>query len=1275
MGADDSMVGRLLAGKYRIDSVIGQGGMGDVFLATQQPLDVKVVIKTLRSDSKDPDGVQRFHREAKATSKLRHPNCVSIIDFGEDEDGLLFIAMEYLRGDTLRQVLKRDKILSPTRTIKIVTQMLDVLHVAHQNNIIHRDLKPANIMLEEVGTQTDFVKVLDFGIAKMTDPMRQEEGFQTKTGGILGTPAYMAPEQATGQTVDGRADLYAISCIMYRALSGRLPFRGKSAMALLRAQITKEAPPLLQVAPDVPEELAALVDRGLSKEARFRPGTALEFSQALEAISKSLSISSGKYETIDASSDAAATAAAGMTQMTSSAMMLCGVCGGATSVVSKFCGECGAPTGRQSGHTTGIADRFADLRRHLPSAIVDELSGSKAAKKEQREVVVLLSDFAGHLSGDSETDSSASNSLNTIMTQFEAIAVRSDGHFDRRPDGTVAIMFGLTVSRGDDIERALNAAFELRALVEELGGGKEGISCASVVHSGEAMVSSGRAGLRYDPVGDTFVLPSRLVPALKTGIIVVTDKVRQQVPETVRFGRNRAVQIRSQKYPVVVFEVASVGSSNKKKDTKLPEAPFVGRGPELSSLLALNNIQGQGHLVHVESEPGGGKTRFLAELVKKYREKGVPSVTISCGSKAKTAYPVVDALFEGLGDEAAGLVSLGAPKQSLDILEKYKGKPRYSRNKIPQEELHTVIASAVRQAVFGIAQESGMLLVIDNADSCDPIVREILSAHARVPLDKVVMVTSARTGRVMPWSGESEVDVRMLTLPLLGREILVEMLKGLFRPSTSPAKFAPRIAERSAGSPLVALELVRNLIDEGHIEKTAGFWRFAPEVETVELPDGLSSVLQARLDSLPSQARDILACAAALGDTFQVGIINVLLATGASSPERLVGLLLNRGFFVETDEPATLRFAESSARKIIYQRMPVAGRTRLHAALGTILASKNEEFSTAPGDVGDHLKLGGDLKTAMLWYARALEEAEEQGDDLVLLRVLDSSIAAGQLQLAGGRKSRSGATRLAEELTRFCELSVDMGRREGIQAKIDEGMELAKAVASVLLVARLWRTKGRLQMSDGDIDGGLESFEEALRCASGLRDLDMEAQVLTDVGEAREKSGDHEGARTVCLRALELVQRSSASAVSKLSLRVLTAMGRISLRTGEVDQSERFFEQALTLAETLGESRSAAKILGNLGGVYHARENYEVASKFVERAFTLASETGDQIGAARHSSNLGTLYLLAGDPDAAKQQFTLAFDLAQRVGWREGMAVATAGSASVARGGNAEGPN
>ncbi|MCA9550784.1 MAG: protein kinase, partial [Myxococcales bacterium] len=286
----DKLVGQLLAGKYKILKKIGEGGMGSVYIATQEPIDRKVAVKVLLGKlAEDEIAVKRFEQEARAISKMQHPNTVTIYDFGrtsEDEDDRLYIVMEYLKGQTLTQVLRKDKVLAPARACKVVRQVCASLADAHATGIIHRDLKPDNIFLTEVGGDKDWVKVLDFGVAKLADS--EGAGTLTQTGMIFGTPKYMSPEQAEGRPIDYRADIYALGVVLYELLVGRPPFIADTPVGLLLKHISEPPPPFSKVRPDlqIDPRLEAITMRALDKRPDARQQMVAELAAELEAFER-----------------------------------------------------------------------------------------------------------------------------------------------------------------------------------------------------------------------------------------------------------------------------------------------------------------------------------------------------------------------------------------------------------------------------------------------------------------------------------------------------------------------------------------------------------------------------------------------------------------------------------------------------------------------------------------------------------------------------------------------------------------------------------------------------------------------------------------------------------------------------------------------------------------------------------------------------------------------------------------------------------------------------
>ncbi|HVP60605.1 MAG TPA: TonB family protein [Myxococcaceae bacterium] len=286
VGAADPLIGRILNDRFRILSPLGSGGMGKVYKAVQTPLDRVVALKILNPNfpaEKDPAFKRRFFLEASLTSKLRHPNTVTVIDYGQTEDGIYFIAMEYMEGQTLAEVLAHEKTLPWRRVLDIAQQICRSLREAHKLGVIHRDLKPANVMLLNEADH-DMVKVLDFGLVKSFVAADGQSGDPevTQNGVFLGSPQYMAPEQARN-VADPRSDVYSLGILVYQMLSGRPPFQGKDYLEVIFQHMKEAARPVREVNPstEVPPEVEAVVARCLQKDpvARYQ-----SMDEVLEAL-------------------------------------------------------------------------------------------------------------------------------------------------------------------------------------------------------------------------------------------------------------------------------------------------------------------------------------------------------------------------------------------------------------------------------------------------------------------------------------------------------------------------------------------------------------------------------------------------------------------------------------------------------------------------------------------------------------------------------------------------------------------------------------------------------------------------------------------------------------------------------------------------------------------------------------------------------------------------------------------------------------------------------
>lgn len=280
----DPLIGRLLSGRYRVEALIEKGGMGRVYRATQEPLGRPVALKTL--DLTDPRGEfkQRFLNEAAVQGRLTHPNSVRMFDYGRTEDGIYFITMELLNGESLKQVIRREAPLTASRVVSIGIQICRALHEAHELGVVHRDLKPGNIFLTRHGVQTDHVKVIDFGLVKDLHAKVDV----SHTGQTLGSPMYMAPEQVEGDPVDRRTDIYALGLVLFAALSGKPPFPRGSVATVMMHQVTTEIPRFEAVGVQVPAGLEDLVRACFAKDRADRPDSMHAVAQRLQAIQEDL---------------------------------------------------------------------------------------------------------------------------------------------------------------------------------------------------------------------------------------------------------------------------------------------------------------------------------------------------------------------------------------------------------------------------------------------------------------------------------------------------------------------------------------------------------------------------------------------------------------------------------------------------------------------------------------------------------------------------------------------------------------------------------------------------------------------------------------------------------------------------------------------------------------------------------------------------------------------------------------------------------------------------
>lgn len=299
----DDLVGKVLVGRFKILSKIGQGGMGAVYKAEQLRMNRICAIKVIPQEmARDREAIERFDREAKMSALINDQHAVTVYDFGETEDGMYFLAMEFVEGETLSTLMRREGILPLSKVVPIVQQSCQALHAAHSQNIVHRDLKPDNIMIAKKDGR-DFVKILDFGIAKISSDEHRND--LTRKGLVVGTPLYMSPEQLSGEKLDQRSDIYSFALIVYQMLSGGLPFNGDNAQALMIKRLTDDPLPIRAVNPNVvvPPNVEAVLITALARDPNRRTSSIKTFSDQFIQAANAARISSSSLPNIAVSTD------------------------------------------------------------------------------------------------------------------------------------------------------------------------------------------------------------------------------------------------------------------------------------------------------------------------------------------------------------------------------------------------------------------------------------------------------------------------------------------------------------------------------------------------------------------------------------------------------------------------------------------------------------------------------------------------------------------------------------------------------------------------------------------------------------------------------------------------------------------------------------------------------------------------------------------------------------------------------------------------------------
>jgi serine/threonine protein kinase len=731
--SSQELLGKTLGGCL-LERLLGQGGMGAVYLARQERparyVAVKVLFpRTVKSDQMQEQYLARFRREADIVARLEHVNIVPIYEYGE-QDGLAYLVMPYLERGSLYDVLVQRRRLSLDETIQYLRSAAAGLDYAHTHGIIHRDLKPANFLLHSDGR----LLLSDFGIARiLQDEDGATGGALTAAGTLLGTPHYMSPEMLRGEQIDHRADLYALGIILYQLLSGQLPFNGETPYAVIAAHLQEPPPALHQINPAIPPKVDTVVQQALAKKREDRFRSAQAIVQALSAAV--YAVDATGIDTSNAPTLLPSKPGRGKSPAQPG---------------SSF-SEAGSLTQQQAG-----TQLFEE--RKLVSILYAEVTEAATLEEtlDPEDMRALMERYYAH--------------VQRVIAEYGGIVEKSAGD-------TMLAVFGLPQAHGDDAERAAAAALALREAVASDEGLSECLQLQIGINTGEIVATGNPSRGNYDVKGEAVTVARRLQQAANGNEILAGERTAQAARAAFVFGEERRGEVKKRKKALRAFLLTGVRSLRE-----IDRPLLVGRKQDLLQLELLKSRaleERRPQLVSIVAPAGTGKSRLLEEFLARLDpEDGLQQATARClpyGQSLPYA-PLRGLLTELLGSKID-------KSQVIDVLERGGNTPEDASRLAEivltslnaQEEEGKEKGSSDRESIFSawrllievLAYQTPRIVIFEDvhwaSDSLLDLVEYIMHSRTQTPLLIIVLSRPELFERRPAWGGGRQ-NFMMLTL-------------------------------------------------------------------------------------------------------------------------------------------------------------------------------------------------------------------------------------------------------------------------------------------------------------------------------------------------------------------------------------------------------------------------------------------------------------------------------------------------------------------------------
>ncbi len=1233
-------------GKYELLEQIGTGGMAEVFLARTfgvAGFEKRLVIKRIRPEhASDPRFVSLFINEAKIGVHLNHPNIVAVYELGK-VGGSHYIAMEHLHGRDLNKVARVWRGAEPglphELAVGIVAEVARGLAYAHgdpatsrsQVALVHRDVSPHNIFLTFAGE----VKLVDFGIARLLDgqaPVPESDCTPKRPAG--GKYAYMSPEQASGEAVDHRTDIYSAGVVLWELLAGRKLYQGSDPEEkLARVKAARIEPPR----PDLDDDLWAILQRALARDPDDRCADAALFEEDLRAwlharrlrADNSL-ISHLMRESFPDGS-----------QKNPAAMDL--------RRLADDIGRLDPTEGSTSSHPS----------THPPNSHTEHTprDSLQPPSEERKRVGVLVVDVDGFtdISLHAEPEVLFKRHLQ-MFRWLRSIVAEHGGRIQRAHDDQIYLFFGVPRTRRDDLRRALAAAADLQRRISELHESGIPVELAIGMHTGEVTLTSDDAR-RYMARGNTTRLARRLSEQADHRQVLVSEEVQRAVGSAFEWERGPWLLGRGGKPPVPSFRMVRRASLS----TLASHTPWLKRGRELEVLRdALIDVgEGRGNAVVLQGEEGCGKTRLIKEFCAVAQRRRVPVHSGSAGPfghRLKLLHEVLRDLLQ-LGEttpsdptsppgatprahdlhaQVEGLRPLGLFPRDLELFTQLLS----ARAAIDSSDVWNAFGRLLR----GLSDNGPLVVVLEELHHLDP--------EERVNLERLISRLSSSSVLVlMSWSGREPEPLRgarSILLEPLSPALQLRMVSALLHGATVGDGLAQLVERTCEGNPLYIEELVKYLHAEQHVAVREGRAELVGESEPA-LPDTVAGLIAARIDDLDPASKGALQLAAVIGQRFSLPLLGEVI--GVDDPFDLAADLAAHGLVTRL-EGEQWEFASNFVQQAALRGILGVQRRDYHRLIADALERRGNSEGIHAELLAKHCGRGGRPLDAARYTYQAGQHLER---DQAFIRARNA-YRAGLAWLADANEAPATWDARVQGETM---LRLRLGAMHLILGDTTSGLrELQLALDTASDAGLPWlEIRGHLQLAAHHVHGGAIQLAGAhLQQAQAMVRMESDEALEIEVLEASANLAIMEGrlveARDAWRRAVTLSRGRGA-----LHARCLLGLANYHLRIHELHKARPILEEALDVAHEEGDRLLEGRVLNNIGLLLAWQDQHEAAIRHFRQALQVREDIGYSRGQVVNHHNIGDVHFSRGDPHRAYVAFQRSRELADEMGWQRGVAM------------------